>query len=250
MESEIKVILKEYGLDEAAADIYLYLVGKKQLTAYAIAKECKLHRSTCYDVLNRLVAQGFVSLAENAGIKYYAANDPSHVLGRIEQKASLIQDLIPKVQALEAHEETTVRYAGSKHSFAEFNTKLYRQAKAGELTFLYMISNSPDLTTASSRIMGERLLKEAANKSFMHAIDAKGLWDQRFRNDPFMQLFATLGENRFLDHLPSKATLFIYDEHIAYVFLGQQDEFIEIKNAHIAQEMKAYFSYLWTLGKK
>jgi hypothetical protein len=63
-----------------------------------------------------------------------------------------------------------------------------------------------------------------------------------------MNQFAKLGKNKFLDKLPNQATTFIYDGCVAFVFLDEYDSFIEIKNEMVAEEMKAYFEYLWKIA--
>ena len=174
----------------------------------------------------------------------------SGVLGRIKNKESLILSLLPEITKIKSMEETSVRYANNRNSFAQFNTKLYDMAKNGKLTFGYMMSNSPELTTKSSRILIERLLSELRSAKSLKSIDCRAIWDKKFRENKFMQQFSKLGKNKFLDKLPNQATTFIYDEHVAFVFLDETDSFIEIKNKIIAGEMKAYFEYLWTIAKK
>ena len=74
MEAELSKLLKEYGLNDKEIKIYIYLVGNNQLTAYRIAKETKIHRSTCYDILEKLIQKSFVSKTEEKTKAFYSAN--------------------------------------------------------------------------------------------------------------------------------------------------------------------------------
>lgn len=250
MNDTISSLLKEYGLDENEMNIYLHLVRRKELTAYQIAKEIHIHRSNCYNILDRLVNKGFVTISTIRDKKVYSANELTNVLGKIKNKESILLSIMPEIEKIQSTEETTVNYANTKNSFAQFNTKLYEMAQKRELSFAYMISNSPNLTTKSSRILGERLLTELKKAKSLKSVDCRAIWDIKFKNNTFMQQFAKLGKNRFLKKLPNRATTFIYNGYIAFVFLDENDSFIEIKNKMIAEEMKSYFEYLWEIAEK
>jgi sugar-specific transcriptional regulator TrmB len=250
MSEIISSLLQEYGLDNNETNIYLHLVRSKELTAYQIAKEIHIHRSNCYNILDRLVEKGFVAMLTIDNNKKYSANELTNVIGKIKNKESILLSIIPEIEKIQSAEDTRIKFAHTKNSFAQFNTNIYNMAKKGDLSFVYMISNSPDLTTKSSRILGERLLNDLKKTKLLKSIDGRAIWDVRFRKDSFMQLFSKLGKNKFLKKLPNKATTFIYDGCVNFVFLDENDSFIEIKNNMIAQEMKVYFEYLWEIAEK
>ncbi len=250
MLEDISSLLKEYGLDNNEINIYLHLVRKRELTAYQIAKDLHIHRSNCYNILDKLIHKGFVSINSIDDKKVYSANALSEVVGKIKNKESILLTLIPEIEKISSTEDTTVKYANTQNSFAQFNTKIYDMAKKGQLSFVYMISNSPDLTTKSSRLFGERLLNELKKFQSLKYIDGRAIWDKKFKENKFMQQFMKLGKNRFLKKLPNQSTTFIYDGYVSFVFLDENDSFIEIKNKMVANEMKAYFEYLWDVAEK
>ena len=250
MNENIPYLLKEYGLSENEMNIYLHLVRTKELTAYQIAKDLHLHRSNCYNILDRLISKGFVSILELEDKKVYSANELTDVLGKVKNKEAILLTLIPKIEKISLVESTRVKYVNVANSFAQFNIKLYNLVKKGQISFLYMISNTPDLTTKNSRIFHERLITDLKKAKSLKTIDGRAIWDIKFKNHKFMQQFAKLGKNKFLKKLPNEATTFIYEGHVAFVFLDENDSFIEIKNKSIAKEMKAYFEYLWEIAKK
>ena len=94
MHTSVTGILKECGLNEGEINIYLHLVGKNRLTAYRIAKDIKIHRSTCYDLLNRLEQKGFARVSEEDNKRYYSAGDLNKVLGNIKHDESLLLSLM------------------------------------------------------------------------------------------------------------------------------------------------------------
>ena len=107
-----------------------------------------------------------------------------------------------------------------------------------------------DLSTQSSRILIEKLLKDLSKTKSIKKIKCRGLWDKRFKSNKFMEQFNLLGKNKFLEYLLNKVTTIIFDNHVAFLFFSEHDSFIEIKNKQISDEMKMYFEYLWKLAKK
>jgi len=249
MEEEIYNILKEYGLSDKEIKVFLYLVENNGTTAYQIAKGTKIYKSTCYDVLERLMEKGFASNNRDNNKMIYSVRDITEVLGVVKSKEGLLMSLIPMIKNLESKERTFVKHVDSESAFLGIDTKIAELAKKGELTFVYMIGNNPKITSKSSAILIQRLIDELSKANIKKSVKCQGLWDFRFKNNQFMRNFAVLGENRFID-LPSQATTIIFDGHIVFFFIEDKPNTIEIKNQKISGEMKSYFEKLWKLAIK
>lgn len=248
MDSSISIVLREYGLAENEIVAYIYLVSRGGLTAYQVAKGTKMLRSNMYNILARLVEKGFVGESISDGRKLYYANDLRAVIARIKNKEVLLESLVPKIEVLRVRNKTEVFHAQAKNSFAQFNKKLFDLAANKALSFCYMISNSPDLRTASSIFLSERLLTDLYDQRLLVDVDVRAIWDVGFKDNDFVNHFIKLGKNKFLDSLPSKATMFLYDGHVAFLYLDDSDSFIEIKSGIIVEELKSYFEYLWAIA--
>lgn len=248
MEDNLKILLKEYGLDDNETKVFLFLVGNKELTAYAIAKEIKIHRSTCYDVLERLISKGFVSQIEKNGNKCHSANEISKVISQIKDKEALLLSLMPELQKLEKIQETKIKFLEGTEGQKQFNFNLFHLIKQAKVSYVYVLSNGRAAHTTSN-IFLERLLKEAKKQKLGRAIDYKGIWDTKFKADSIVNLY-NFGENRFLKDLPTKATTVIFEDHIAYLFTTDKPQVIEIRNSLVAKEMKSYFLHLWDIAQR
>ena len=249
MKEEISNILKEYGLSDKETNVFLYMVENNGTTAYQIAKGTKIYKSTCYDVLERLIAKGFVSKSTDNNKMIYATRDITEILGIVKGKEVLLTSLIPKIKTLESKEQTFVKHVDSENAFLGIDTKISELAKRNELTFVYMLGNNPEITTKSSTLLIQRLINELSKTNIKKSIKCRGLWDIRFKEKNFMKNFAVLGENRFID-LPSNATTIIFDGHVVFFFIEDRTNTIEIKNKKISKEMKSYFENLWKIAKK
>jgi sugar-specific transcriptional regulator TrmB len=244
MEQEIITLLREYGLKEGEIKVYIFLVENKELTAYNIAKETKIHRSTCYDILDRLLYKGFISKIEKKEKSYYSANDLSKVISSLKDKETILLSLIPKLQTLENKQESKIRVLDGIEGQKQFNYNLFSLAKNKKIDYCYIIGNTYS-TSLTGNLFIERLIKET--KKF-RGIEYKGIWDFRFKNDKIVRLYNKLGKNKFLE-LPSKVGMIIFGDYVAFLYALDKPYAIEIKNKLISEEIKTYFLHLWKIAK-
>lgn len=142
----------------------------------------------------------------------------------------------------------------------ETKNNLFNQINSGNIKELYILSGGPEKGVNSekkneedftSKLVMERLLKELRKQKSSKKIEYKGIWNENFKGSDLLRLFSGLGENRFLKRIPTLATLVIYGEYIAYLYtIKSVPQVIEIQNKLIAEENKAYFSYLWEIASK
>jgi sugar-specific transcriptional regulator TrmB len=258
MESKITTILQEYGLDDKEVKVYISLVEKGELNAYTLAKITGIHRSTTYAILERLSAKGFISEIQKDGKTFYSAIEISKIAYKIKEKESLLLSLIPEFERIKEEGISRVRVFESKESQKQFSFNLFNQISSGNMKELYILSGGPskEITPEkkgeeklTSKLFMERLLKEL--KKQKTKVEYKGIWNEKFKGSELLGLFSGLGENRFLKEIPTLATLVIYSEYIAYLFtINETPQVIEIQNRLIAEENRAYFSYLWKIASK
>ncbi len=87
--------IQTIGMNETEAKIYLALIKHKNLTAVKLAKEIGIHRRTIYDNLDLLIQKGFVTYKILNGIKYFNANHPNSLKEFIEEKESILKEILP-----------------------------------------------------------------------------------------------------------------------------------------------------------
>ena len=248
MKEDIRNTLKEYGLSQKEIDIFLFLVENNGITAYKIANGTRIFKSTCYDVLERLIEKGFISKSLDGSKMIYHARDIIEIIGVVKSKEELLLSLAPKLKTLESKEETLVKHIDSENAFLGINFKIAELIKKQELTFVYMLGNNPKITTKSSNLLIQRLLKELSNTNIKKNIKCLGLWNPKFKDNPFMEMFSKMGENKFID-LPSETTTIIFDGYVSFFYMEDNSNVVEIKNKKISEEMKSYFEHLWKIAK-
>ena len=247
MEERIKILLLEYGLDVNEISVFSYLVANKELTAYKLAKELGIHRSTCYDILERLIQKGFISKFNRKQVAYFSANTLNRVLSSLKDKETILTNLMPELQKLEQANENKISLLEGAEGQKQFNFKLFSLAKEHKLSFCYIIGNT-HAVTLSSNLFIERLLREFT--TLPKKIIYKGIWDNHFEHDPLLKHYDLLGENKLLSNLPSKVGTLIFDGYVAFLYTTDKPYCIEIQNALLSHEFKSYFDHLWNISTK
>ncbi|MBU0466754.1 MAG: helix-turn-helix domain-containing protein [Nanoarchaeota archaeon] len=249
MQEEILKCLVDFGLKNKEAEVFLCLVGKNKLTAYEIAKQLSLFRSTTYEILNRLVEKGFVTQSKIGKTSFFKPNEISSVVSKLKSKEDILVSLIPKLNQIKSDKPETRILEGTLGQ-KQYNFELIDIIKRKQIDELYMIGNSvPE--KESSLLFLEKIINEIQKLKPKKYGIFKGIWSSKYKNSKFVKHYDKFGENRFLSKVPSKVTTFITNNFIGFFFEENEIPYvIEVKSKNIANEMKSYFETMWKLAKK
>src|SRR3989344_3982433 len=92
-----KDILKQIGLTDYEAEVYLTLLANGQLSAYELAEKAGLYRQVTYDVLKRLGEKGFVSSVTEGKTKLFKPIDPKLILEFLNERTESYKQLLPEL---------------------------------------------------------------------------------------------------------------------------------------------------------
>src|SRR3989344_1029121 len=95
-----KDTLKQIGLTDYEAEVYLALLANGQISAYELAEKAGLYRQVTYDSLKRLVEKGFVSSVIECKTKLFKATDPNLILELINEKTESYKQMLPELTKL------------------------------------------------------------------------------------------------------------------------------------------------------
>ncbi|MBI4895608.1 MAG: hypothetical protein HY831_03900 [Candidatus Aenigmarchaeota archaeon] len=90
-----KDTLKELGLSEGEAAVYLALLKLGEAQVNRIKLETKIHRTTIYDFLDSLGKKGLVSYVLKNGVKFFRASHPSNLDNLLKEKKELLDTVLP-----------------------------------------------------------------------------------------------------------------------------------------------------------
>src|SRR3989344_6870829 len=89
--------LKEAGLTENEAKVYLALLDLGPSLAGQISRKTGLHRRTVYDVTEMLIKKGLLGYILNNNRRLFQASNPQRILEIIHEKENLLQPFINKL---------------------------------------------------------------------------------------------------------------------------------------------------------
>lgn len=93
-------VLKQFGLTEKEARVYLALLELGASSVQKIAQKAGIARPTTYDILESLKNQNLASIFEKGEVKYYSPTDPARIVEIAKQKSETIEDVFPQLKAL------------------------------------------------------------------------------------------------------------------------------------------------------
>lgn len=96
--------LKNLGLSEQEAEIYLALLKLGGTQASKLAKSVGIKRTTAYPILKKLADSGFVTVYFRKNQRYYYAQKPQRVAALFGKKLDSFYAMIPLLESLEKKE--------------------------------------------------------------------------------------------------------------------------------------------------
>lgn len=93
----IEDILKENGLNDKEAKVYLAALSAGEATVASIASNANLERTTVYSMLDDMERKGLLSVIKRKGIQYISALPPRVLVDRFKQSATHAEQLLPEL---------------------------------------------------------------------------------------------------------------------------------------------------------
>ncbi len=94
-------IIKDLGLDNNEANVYLALLKIGGSQASLVAKELGIKRTTIYPILQALATKGMVNVYFRKNRHYYYAQKPNRVVGLFQKKIESFESIIPLLESME-----------------------------------------------------------------------------------------------------------------------------------------------------
>jgi sugar-specific transcriptional regulator TrmB len=133
---DLEKTLKNYGLSQKQAKIYLACLELGSASVAKISQKAGLARSTSYEVLESLKQQGLVSTFQKKKVQYFSAEEPQRVINLAQEKANLLEQALPQLRAIygQAKVQPTVRFYQGKQGMKLILDEVLAEAKE-TLTF-------------------------------------------------------------------------------------------------------------------
>jgi len=237
-------MLEEFGLTKTEERVYLTLSQIGLSPASKIIKKTQLHRTTVYDVLDRLVEKGVVGFVIQNKIKYYSSINPSKFLDiaveerkKAEEKQQLAKKIIFKINSLK------------KEDKSNSTAQVFIGVK-GQKTIMN------DILEEGKDFVGFGAEGKFEEDSPFYT---KQWAEQRVKKNIHAKIILTEGSSapkwkmNTIKFVPkeyqSPAATFIYAEKVAFFIHEEPITIILIKSKKLSESYKNYFNLLWKTAK-
>ena len=142
MDERITEILKSVGLTDGESKIYFALISLGTSTVGPIVESSEVSASKVYQILNKLMAKGLISMTVQQKKRIYTALSPDKLIGfldeekkRIENNKEKVQGILPALNNLRGeHKESlpVVEITEGRMGFRQFHDEIIESAKEGE----------------------------------------------------------------------------------------------------------------------
>ena len=124
-------LLEDIGLSEGESKVYISLLKLGSSPVNKIKEDTKLHRTTIYDFIEKLLNKGLVNFIIKNNIRYYKATHPNKLLDLLKEKEENIKEIIPDLIKLNEFEkeDITVEIYKGKEGFKTILNLIIRERK-------------------------------------------------------------------------------------------------------------------------
>jgi len=232
--------LRELGLNENQAKVYIELTKRGSISAGELAKKLGINRSLTYIVLNSLVEKGLASHVTKNHKRFFSAAKPENIVRLVKEKEQIARGLLPELKNLEKIKEDEQRI----NVF---------EGKEGLKTFYEEILNSREkdlcffgATGRSYEVLKYRM-PHIAKEAVGRGLKGRVLVNKKPARSDFFNLPNV--EVRYLPQVNSQATTTIMKNKVMVHILTDKPVVVSIENKALAKGYKSYFEFLWGMGK-
>jgi sugar-specific transcriptional regulator TrmB len=94
--------LKELGLSDSEAVIYITLLKLGEATVAELSQHSGLHRTNIYDSIEKLKEKGFVSYLTKENKQFLRAADPEILLNYLKEKEESMANILPELKKIQS----------------------------------------------------------------------------------------------------------------------------------------------------
>jgi HTH-type transcriptional regulator, sugar sensing transcriptional regulator len=241
----LKDELKEFGLDDKKARVYLAILELGQAKAHQIAHKAAVSRPTAYDILEKLADQGLVGAYDKHKIRYYIANNPEKIKRKLQEKERAFDQILPQLKST-----FNVLKGKPKISFyegIEGIKTVFEDTIAAKNKQLCGILSMYDLF----KIPGKKFMDDYVKRRLKLGYRLQVV---RSRPKEVLETWPTSVEDlRQLRYAPDpmvfEMTMYIYDNKVGLISTLKENFGMIIESEEYAKTMRMMFEALWQISQ-
>lgn len=241
--------LTKLGLTEGEAKVYASLLELGQSTVGPLTKRSRVAYSNIYEVLQRLIEKGLVTVIIKNNVKNFQAVSPENISKYLEKKQDelnqqkeILKTALPQIKALqETHPKQEAQlFIGTKGLLAAYR-EFFKDAQKEDINYWTYVHDKKHAETSD-----EFYIKNWDD--IAKGIKTIGLANIEYRNSPFVKRFIKKKQIRFVDF-----PIFSHGETFRDRFLLISWEHpiitVLVTAKHVSENFNKYFQNLWKIAK-
>lgn len=237
--------LKEFGLKEKEAKVYLVLLELGEAKAHTIAHKAGIARPTAYDILEKLSTDGLVGAYDKKKIRHYTANEPEKIKQNLLEKQRAFDMVLPELKSvynkLKAKPKISF-FEGIEGTKTVFNDTLTAPDKQ-----LRGLLSMYDLFKTPGKTFMDGYVKRRVDGGFALRVI-------RSRPKEVMETWPSSNEeNRQLRYAPEPMifdmTIYLYANKVGLISTTKENFGMIIESEEFARTMGYLFEALWQVSK-
>ena len=247
--------LKNLGLNEKEAKVYLALLQIGKSSAYSIAARSGLKKPTTYVILQQLIEKGFVYNVPRAKKQQFIAEDPEKCLANAKEKLEISQKQLPELLALKNKKEQKFNTAyfeginGIRESYKRF-FQLMKEKPIEQRKFVGFYAKVDTLETEIQKFFdewNEKMLKLNIKRKAITTYNP--LIAEKYLNKIALEKYKieikALNEEKYSSYISIET----YDNYV-HILSQRNLQAILIEDKDIANVIKQIFEMVWDLVDK
>lgn len=228
--------LSKLGLSEAESIIYHSVLKLGTATVRDVSKDCGIHRTNIYDILEKLKEKGLITFIKRGKTMNYRISDPNNLYEILREKKEFLNSIFPEIESL---------YKKSKE---EVQVEVYKGKEGMKSAFRDMIKEKKPIYGFGVKgqlrdnlpIFAGQWIRDMKNKK----IPYYGIYTKK-DNPSYYTKIKYVSEK-----LSGPVATMIYGDKININIWEPDLIAIVIKSKLVAQMYKKHFDLLWKIAKK
>ena len=236
----LETMLKEVGLTDKEAAVYLALLELGAASVLRIAVKAGVKRPTAYITLAALQQKGFVEVIPKGATTLYQATDPENIHRRFNERIKTFSAALPELRSMAnaAPGRPRVRfYEGKKNILGLYEHEIFRAKE------IMAVVNMAELRKVFSReeLNGVLHIMKADGGEIRELLEDSPDAREHMREKNRL----ALGETKFLPaHLLFAVDLLVYDDTVAMISPKNLIAVV-IEDRAIASSQRQFLEYVW-----
>src|SRR3989338_819420 len=248
----LNLLLQNIGLNSKEAHLYLTLLGLGKATAFVLAKESGVKRSSVYVLLEKLPRQGLITTTQTKKVAFFSALSPRSLYALHKAKEEQLKAALPELEALEgsAQEKPQFRvYEGFDGVHSVYYEMIEHYRRGGDIQFFAKLEPIMKAYGKVLDILKAEIKKPGPNKGRLKDLMTEGRFEKSFYEE--MKNSANY-EIRFVPSQFGQINndIVIYGNKLAIISGKTRIFATVIESDEVAESFRTMHAMAWAAAKK